>query len=439
MKHLRIAVVVLAVTAPLPSSGQAIHVGRNVLVYAAPPDAALIEPHLAAHPTLPGHLVGGVIVSDTAAPPNRSFCARLLSTDAGAMWWADRSPVTPCADPWVAITGSGEAVFLALGIHPALGVAGQYGLVSARSPDGGRTWSDTLLGLGVGHDRPTMAVDPRPGADRAIVVFSGLGLRIDDGPLRWSVYIARSINAARSYREPAKLIPSNLNLNSEEGVILRDGTILASFVDFQRNVGGFERAGGMLERRRIWMLRSTDGGRSFTPPLFVTEHCGRSSYDVAADPSDGPSAGRVYLGCRSRDGSGILIHHSDDKGETWSSPRLVSRDTTGAFRTQPRLAVNKDGAVGIVWLDGGTEGAGTCYRVVAAVSTDGGEAFTAAHPVSPRACPDPARNGFAYRRWQQGGDYFGWAAAADGRFHALWTDGRRGPFELWTAVVTILD
>lgn len=41
------------------------------------------------------------------------------------------------------------------------------------------------------------------------------------------------------------------------------------------------------------------------------------------------------------------------------------------------------------------------------------------------------------RRCPMGGDYFGWTAAADGRFHALWGDGRRGPFELWSTTVTV--
>jgi hypothetical protein len=378
------------------------------------------------------------MVADTAgAPSTRSHCVTLVSTDGGQTWASRRQPFANCADPWLAVTGSGEAVFAGLGMHPAVGVPGQMGLLVARSPDGGRTWNDTIVGLGRGHDRETMMADPRSGAQRSVVIVSGHGIKLDDAPIRWSVFVARSVNAGRSFREPVTILPSNLNLNAQEGVILHDGTILASFVDFQRNVGNFAREGGMLARRRIWMLRSRDDGRTFSPPLFVTEHCGRSSYDVAADASDGPHRGRVYLVCRSLEGSGILLHHSDDRGETWSAPKLLTPDTAGAFRTQPRLAVNREGVVGAVWLDAGRDTSGRCYRVLAAASRDGGETFTGPEPVSPRACPDPARNGFALRRWRQGGDYFGWVAAADGRFHALWTDARRGPFELWTAAMEV--
>lgn len=42
-----------------------------------------------------------------------------------------------------------------------------------------------------------------------------------------------------------------------------------------------DRRAGMLATRRIWMLRSTDDGRTFSPPLLASEHCGMRAYDVA--------------------------------------------------------------------------------------------------------------------------------------------------------------
>lgn len=54
------------------------------------------------------------------------------------------------------------------------------------------------------------------------------------------------------------------------------------------------------------------------------------------------------------------------------------------------------------------------------------------------SCPDSARNGPPLQRWPRGGDYYGLAAAAaDGRFHALWSDARSGMMQLWTAAVTV--
>lgn len=426
-----------SVAAAGAADAQVLEVGPNVLALAAPAWGALVEPHIATHRTDPNHLIGAVIVADTAGTASsRWHCALLMSSDGGKGWSSQTSSIGNCADPWLAMTGSGEAVFLALGRHAALGTPGM-GLLVARSPDGGRTWSDTLVGLGTAQDRPTMAADPRPDAPRAVVVFSGQSVKLNDDPVRWSVFVARSVNGAQSFRLPVHIVPSTLNLNSAEGAILDDGTILASFVDFQRNVDGFRSRAGMLETRRVWVLRSRDGGRTFSPPMLASEQCGQSSYDVAADLSDGAHAGRVYLACRSR-GSGILLHHSDDAGESWSPGMVIPGSEPGAyFRAQPRIAVNPAGMVGIVWLDAGDDSEARCYRVVAVASANGGETFSQPTEVSPRSCPDPQRNGFAYRRWRQGGDYFGWAAAADGRFHALWSDGRRGAFDLWSATVTV--
>lgn len=433
------AAAALGVAVASGAAGQQMEVSEPVLVMAAPSWGALVEPHLAAHPTEPGWLVGGVMVSDSApAPSERNHCLSLLSLDGGLTWQRGRMPFGNCADPWLTVTGSGEALFMALGMHPAVGRPGTMGLLMARSHDGGKSWSDTLTSLGQEQDRPTMAADPRASEARSVVVFSGQGIKLSNRPVRWSVFVARSVNAGRSFRLPVNITPSNLNLNSGEGVVLSDGTILASFVDFMRNVDDFRSREGMLERRRIWMLRSADDGRTFSAPLFVSEHCGQSSYDVGADVSEGPHAGRVYLVCRLLHGTAIVLHHSDDQGETWTAPRRISAPLEpGRIATQPRLAVNATGVAAVAWIEVQGDNAAACNRTLVSASTNGGEAFADPVQLAPFSCPDPDRNGFAYRRWRQGGDYFGFTAAADGRFHALWSDARRGPFELRTSSIAV--
>lgn len=427
----------------VPVAAQTLEIGPTTPVLPAPPWAGIVEPHIAAHPDIPGHLVAAAAVQDTAgAPSERSYCAALHTTDGGRTWSTARHAIANCIDPWLILTRSGEAVFSSLGTHSATGVPGAMGLLIARSADGGVSWSDTVVSLGREQDRPTMVADPRPQSPRSLVVFSGQGLKLDDSPVRWSVFVARSVNAGRSFRLPVNIIPSNLNLNSAEAVILGDGTILASFVDFQRNASEadrlVDRRAGMLDSRRISMLRSTDDGRTFSPPLLASEHCGMSSYDVAADLSTGRNAGRIYLACRPVEGSGVLIHYSDDRGEVWSSPQPLPGSTTaGNYQSQPRLAVNRDGTLGVAWLDAGDDVTPGCYRVLAAASVDGGNTFTPPTEIAPRSCADAARNAAVMRRWPMGGDYFGWTAAADGRFHALWADGRNGPFELFSATVTV--
>ena len=432
-------VAALTVVSSAGLTSQEIRVTREGLVMAAPSWGALVEPHITAHPSRPGWLVGGVIVRDTGqSQGGRSDCAAIVSQDAGATWSSHPLGIEDCADPWVAVTASGEAVYLALGKHSAHARPNVMGLLVARSADGGLTWNDTLTSLGPEQDRPTLAVDPRPSAERSVVVVSGHGVRVDDGPLRWSVYVARSVNAGRSFRLPVDVIPSNLNLNAAESVILEDGTIMASFVDFQRNVGGFAGESGMLARRRIWMLRSRDDGRTFSPPLFVSEDCGRSSYDVATDRSSSRHRGRIYVACRDADGPGVILLYSDDAGEQWSPAIVVAAPESGeAYAVQPRLSVNRDGVVAIAWIESAVMNDAICNRLLAAASADGGATFGASREIAPFSCPDPARNGFAFRRWRHGGDYFGWTADSVGHFQALFADARRGPFELRAARVAV--
>jgi hypothetical protein len=253
-----------------------------------------------------------------------------------------------------------------------------------------------------------------------------------------SVHVARSRNGGESFDPPTHIVPSNLNLNAHVPVVLSDGTLLASFVDFQRNVDNF-RGRGMLERSRIWMLRSTDGGYSFSIPLLANEGCQGSS--MTADTTAGsPFRDRVYLACRQRRSGAIVVNYSTDAGEIWTDPVRVhsAAADTIVLRAQPAVAVNRDGVLGVTWIDGRVQPGNRCQQIYFAASLDGGRTFLPERVVSSeRSCPDSTINGAAYARWRYGGDYFGMTAGVDGRFHVLWSDARRGAFQLWTAAIEV--
>ncbi|MFW6079191.1 MAG: hypothetical protein ACODAE_06200, partial [Gemmatimonadota bacterium] len=81
---------------------------------------------------------------------------------------------------------------------------------------------------------------------------------------------------------------------------------------------------------------------------------------------------------------------------------------------------------------------GECYAPYIAASSDGGETFSAPTRVAEEiSCPDRDRLGFPGRRWPTGGDYFGLAPGADGRFHLLWPDARSGTYRLRSAAVSV--
>jgi len=220
--------------------------------------------------------------------------------------------------------------------------------------------------------------------------------------------------------------------------VLPDGTLIASFVDVQRDDGSGAGRAGLLKTRRAWVIRSTDGGQTFSSPFFVSETCGPiPEYRLAAlasDLSSGPFRDRLYFACIQKGGGAIALSYSTDRGKVWSSPALVHSapaDTT-VLRQNPTLAVNKDGIVGVAWVDSRSEPGVRCFETYFSASLDGGQSFLPERPVSSaRSCPDSAAV------WSTGGDYFGMVTTPDGRFHLLWSDARTGTFQLWMATITV--
>jgi hypothetical protein len=432
-----------------PLVAQTVDVRENVPVARGLESRPLVEPHLAAHPANPNQLLGATIVSDAAAgdlaegAPDTQICASFLSLDGGGTWKRHDFAITRCYDPWVAITPDGHAVFAALGVHKALTQQRQGGLVVFHSADGGRTWNPTPVGLGRGQDHPTIAVDVSSPERRGWLYVVSTDVAPEaGGKLRFGVTVAPSADGGRTFDAPVRIVPSNLNLNAEQAAVLSDGSLVVSFVDTQRRpLGGFAEQGGDLERRRAWVLRSTDGARTFSVPLFASESCAMGWTAMTADVSAGRFRDRLYFACKQKEGNVIVLSASSDSGETWTDPvpvhaapanRAVMRERA------PALAVNKHGVLGVSWMESHSRSGKRCQELYFAASLDGGRTFLPARRISSAdSCPDAAVNGAAYHRWPTGGDYYGMSAAADGRFHLFWPDARAGVFQLWTAAVQV--
>lgn len=400
---------------------------RTVLT--PPVGFAFVEPHLAAARAREGLLVGAVMAVDTSAAQSGAYCLTMTSMDNGSTWKTHRLPTAGgCADPWVAFTNDGTVVAAYLARPMASTAGAEFELLVTQSRDGGLTWTDTVTSLGRGQDREVLVPDIRSGAPRAVYVVSGQGLRLDDAPMRWSIYVARSVNAGRSFREPVKIVPSTLNLNAGESAQLPTGELVVTFVDFQRNVDGFRSSRGMLERRRVWAMRSVDNGRNFSPPSLVSERCGVSTYDVIALHD----SAHLVLACTARDSSGILVHRSRDAGESWSE-QLIELPGRSTRPMQVRLSVSSGGAVGMAWLE--VDNSTGCYRPRVALANTAQLAFGESIAVGTPTCASDSRHAMAARRYPLGGDYFGWAADATGAFQLLWVGGTDGAYNLLSASV----
>lgn len=424
-------------------SAQSIRVGDPVRLTVGLEQRPIVEPHIVAHPADARHLLATTMVSTSSSERSdvrpRMRCSSFLSLDGGSTWARHDFPTIECFDPWAAITSDGRAAFLALGRDPSLPDQ-ERGLLVYHSPDGGRTWDSTPVSLGAPQDHPTMVADlSSPERAGWIYILSSQRSRTEDGKPRRALFVARSEDAGRTFDQPIRILPSNRFHAAEVPAVLSDGTLAISFIDDSWT------ATPELPRRG-WIVRSTDGGRSFSVPLFVTDACGPPRFALsmfAADRSSGPFRDRLYFACNELGGGAVLVTASSDGGETWSDPIAVHSappaDTT-AWRHVRAMTVNKRGVLGVVWADRWTWGDDRrCYEVLFAASTDGGETFLPPQRLSREGhCMDSGANGANSRRWPTAGDYFGLTATADGRFHAVWPEARDGgTLQLWTAAVEV--
>ena len=130
--------------------------------------------------------------------------------------------------------------------------------------------------------------------------------------------------------------------------------------------------------------------------------------------------------------------YSDDYGEHWSEPVTVA-DSDGSNSVEtPALAVNRDGVVGVAWYDTRHDDDGKCFDIYFSASVNRGANFLPAVRVtSESSCPYRAAPPALAKSFPFGGHYSGLAAAADGRFHVLWSDTRSGKYGTWTAFVDV--
>ncbi len=419
-----------------------IEVGEDRPVEIGAAGLSTVEPYLTIDPRDPSHLIAGVFLverlSDPRTPavrPSIMNCAALTTFDGGESWLRHDFPERFCLDPWVAILEDGSAVFQA----QTSGELFQY-----RSTDGGRSWSEEPYGFGDGFDHGTLIVDRSSGPfDGSLYTVANRFISTDDGQARGAIFVARSSDGGRTYPDPVELVPSNLFSFPMNPVVLSDGTLVVPFVSFSRPS---TEGGVLLDAPPSWVVVSTDGGESFSPPRYVTDLCARGFPELAVGAPDGPHADRLYFVCHDLAHQHVYLHNSDDQGETWSAPVVVNAGSgADPYVQNVAIATNAQGVVAVSWYDArndprGYRGTVRCQELFFAASLDGGDAFLSEVGVSSEEnCADTPENGETGRRWVAGGDYHGLVATPDGTFHLLWADSRAGRYQLRTATMTVPD
>jgi len=154
------------------------------------------------------------------------------------------------------------------------------------------------------------------------------------------------------------------------------------------------------------------------------------SLDV--DTSDGPFHGRIYCCWAIDQGAGngpdVLLSSSSDGGASWSTPVVASDVATNA-QFSPWLDVDANGNVNLGFYDRRDDPADVTIRYYVSRSSDGGATFQPNVMAS-----DDFFNPNSYAQGGFIGDYTG-LAASDRTVHDIWTDGRNGDNDVYTARV----
>jgi hypothetical protein len=427
-------------------------IGPNVHVSRAHASVAFQETWIAADPRRAGHLIACAI-----AMPDDSFQNEFYISFDGGKSWSATLTVRPGVDPSCAIDRRGTA--FAASVHDSALAGGSSYLSVQRSPDGGRTWEESKIGVNTrSTDRSYITVDDGPGRLRdRVYVHAYLGAPRDDSGKRVprQAVLYSSVDDGRTFGR-ALPVPAvdfqNPTFFPANGLITADGSFVALVVELDNDrknmfLGKSDSASAPHAANGVLrLIRSTDGGSTvdnlrISKVFYDWRVPQLSMASLAADRSTGPYRGRLYAAwpdARAEWRTQILFASSDDEGRTWSAPRIVS-DGAGTLKQggrpnhlMPMVTVNNKGIVGLSWYDRRESPNNLSYRPRFAASLSGGATWLPSVPVS--ASPNELTQ---TDKHLNGGDTAGLTADADGVFHLLWIDNRTALPQVWTATVKV--
>jgi len=412
-----------AAAGPLPPAPQA-HV-----VTITPPGLTGAEPAIAVNPFDPRQVVGAA----------QRWAA--YSTDGGLTFAAVKVPGDDgpsFGDVSLAFDDRGQVFLAFLSIHKN-GLPGYWGhgpgrngIFVLRSPDGGRSWDPTPVGIKVWQgDESDVKLEDMPR------IWSDTGER---SPYRGHLYVAwiewqleqsvilysRSTDGGRTWAPPLRIsTKAGLPRDDNGAVVGPIGTVAPDGTQYVV----------WNEGLNITLAVSRDGGRSFAasrpivpvaPPYFggaggipgLTRAMGFPQ--VGVDPRHGT----LYVSWSDyRHGDvDVFMARSTDHGRTWSQPLRVNDDPLhdGADQFLQWMAVDpKDGSVNIQFYDRREDPANRRTQVTLARSTDGGRTF---RNYAWTTAAFEGDNAFL-------GDYE-WLAAYDGRVYGIWAEVAPPGYEL---------
>jgi hypothetical protein len=285
-----------------------------------------------------------------------------VSRDAGRTWSTHRLPyVTGCgdgryrsvSDPQVGIGADGRIYVSAI----AVGQLGQAVLVSS-SNDFGQLWSRPVVvrrvtGGSAILDKPALLVDRyRPGVVHEVWVEyprvageSLSSLRVD------SAFMSSTPDGGRTWTSPVRLYGSNSENQNHVPLELADGNLVDLFAEAYR-------LSMPASTEQIRMVRSADGGKSWSSPVtaaefpFSTVTSGWRGHPIRASGQDVSAFAQgksVYISWEynTPKRSQIGVARSTDEGQTWTREPDPVNGRVIAFL--PEIAADGRGRLALTW------------------------------------------------------------------------------------------
>jgi hypothetical protein len=389
------------------------------------------EPYIAVNPTNPANVIAAWI---KVTGFTQGSIAISYSNDAGVTWSAPQnaphfSSTFTSADPSIDFNAAGKA-FLTYVDYKLTMDSGKVLIIS--SVNGGQTWSSALPVID-GLETPDLPVDrPWVAVDRSGGMFDGrvyvTSKNVEDGVTTNHVYMKYSSDDGVTW-SPLDILDDSLPTD-----LVTSMGALAIGANGSVNVSYFSWHLPLSLALRVVLVKSTDGGVTFTPHVMAVAPSGSGINDtlqfsatLSANPVNAQNMVFTYTSAINGDAD-ILSFNSADGGITWSSANAIRVNddaiANGNEQDMSWAGFSPNGIYGVAWRDRRNSGddAVSPFEIWTAASYNGGVTFGQNVLVSSVLSPDiPV---------QRGNDFIG-VAASNTFLHISWCDYRAGNYEIF--------
>ncbi|QNL22619.1 exo-alpha-sialidase [Hyphobacterium sp. CCMP332] len=337
------------------------------------------EPSISINPINPKNIVAGAII-------DRYY----YSKDGGKKWKSGKlkSSYGVFGDPVIVADYKGNFYYLHLSDPSGKNWRSDELLdriVCQKSTDGGVTFDNgTFMGLNSpkDQDKHWAVVDPK--TNNIYVTWTQFDeYKSIDPNDKSNILFSKSTDAGATWSEAIRINQKSGNCldddQTTEGAVPAVGPNGEIYVSWSYN-------------DTIWFDKSTDGGKTWLEnDIVVVNQVGGWDMDIPGimrcngmpitlcDLSDGQNSGSIYINYADQKNgitdTDVWLVKSEDKGETWSNPIKVNRDSSGNHQFFTWMAIDQnDGNLYAVFYDR-RNFTSTETEVFLAWSKDGGETF----------------------------------------------------------------